>query len=115
MYLRDLDSFAKMLEQDQQDEKRKWRVLRAMAVCMVYGYLDYALEILDESKGLFGEVETRSLAASIRGNVTLASKLPDFRGRTRIFNTLNALAKFFQPSYKGWAVLGDEIGNVDYQ
>lgn len=99
LYMRTTESFGETLKRICDDEQKKSKVLRALSICFLYGYFDYALEIFNSSNTLFNEDETELIIEKIRSGVTgFAGKIPNFRGRGRISNLFDKLAKIFKPN-----------------
>ncbi|MEW6670415.1 MAG: hypothetical protein AB1427_01855 [Thermodesulfobacteriota bacterium] len=85
--------------------------MKALTLCLLFGYLDYALEILEPLKHLFSEMEIAHISKIIK-KVTLNQKLPSFRGRERLADFLLLLWKILRPTHGGWATKEQELGNL---
>lgn len=113
LYLRTPESFGETLKQIHDDELKKSKVLRALSICFLYGYFDYALEIFNSSNTLFDEDEMELVIEKIRNGVTgFAGKIPNFRGRGRIANLFHTLWKIFQPNSQSGIIRG-ELGAAE--
>lgn len=74
------------------------KLLRALSICQIYGFLDYGLELLDRMGSDFFEgSELEQLQSHIRRQAPLASKIPNFRGRKRLAAMVLRLAKWLAP------------------
>lgn len=74
------------------------KLLRAISICQIYGFLDYGLELMDRmGAGLFEESELQHLRSHIRSQAPLASKIPNIRGRKRLAAKVLKLAKWLAP------------------
>ena len=70
------------------------KFLRALSICQIYAFLDYALELLDlVGSDFFEEHELKNLQKHIRAQAPLFSRLPNFPGRKRLANFFDAIAK----------------------
>ena len=112
LYLRDLASLAALVEALPSDAERRSKVLHAMSVCAVYGYLDYALELFTQHAGLFTGAELAQVHDWAGREVWWGSRIPDFRGRGRLASWLGHLQRILQPSYRGWGTAGRVLGNL---
>jgi FkbM family methyltransferase len=114
LYFRRSDSLASVLNLIQDERERRAKVLKAVSACLLYGYVDYALEVFNEAASLFGEAERQSFLERIKKDNSGAGLIPNFRGRARIARMLHALGRRVQPPYKDWRVLGSgrELGNL---
>ncbi len=101
LYLSTPEKFCRTLEQIYDDVLKKSKALRALSICVLYGYFDYALEILNSADSLFDNDEVELITKTIKSVVTsFARKLPNFRGRARIANLFYRLWKVLQPNPK---------------
>lgn len=112
LYLRraeDLDAVAG----GRKDEARKSKVLKAVSISLLYGYLDYALYIFEMNSELFDEKEKRAFHGRLEREVPLSRKIPNFRGRGRIANAFYSMYKVMHPEGKGWVKRGRALGNLE--
>lgn len=97
LYLRTPESFGKTLEQIHDNVLKKSKVLRALSICFLYGYFDYALEIFRLADSLFDNDETELITKKVKSDVTsFARKIPNFRGRAKIADYVHRLWKVLQ-------------------
>ncbi len=113
LYLRDTDSLHRMLGPLQGDSSKKAKIARAISICAIYGYLDYALEIFTSEKDLFTREEQSSFMKALEKDVSLSRKIPDFRGRGHIANCIHSLYRLIHPSGRSWHSSGRALGNVE--
>lgn len=123
LYLRSPETFLKLLDNIADLEARKAKLLRAITVCVLYGYMDYALEVLDAGSHFFPETERRLAEAAIAAGRAGRDRIPDFRGRRRIADLFHSLWTLFEPVQaepavryfreKGWATGLRALGNSD--
>lgn len=107
LYLRTPESFDEILKRIHDNELRKSKVLRALSICFLYGYYDYALEIFNLAESLFDNDEAKLIIEKMKANVSgWARKIPDFRGRARIANLFYRLWEIFQPNPKKSIIKG---------
>ena len=60
LYLKDTEVFGQHLAQIEDDVVRKSKVLRAISICVLYGYFDYAAEIFELNRALFDNREIQT-------------------------------------------------------
>lgn len=113
LYLRTNTDYGRMLKSVTGADARKSKVLRAVSVCIIYGYLDYALGIFRENRGCFSDEEADAFEKSIKRDIQLSSNIPFFRGRGRVADIVYTLYKIIRPANKTWAMWGKELGNLD--
>lgn len=113
LYLRDIDGVKRVLERIEDGVMRKSKVLRALSICLLYGYLDYAVEIFEEARGMFSADEAQAFFTRISREVPLSRRIPNFRGRGRVAGLFLALYNVFRPTYHGWATVGNVLGNLE--
>ena len=111
LYVRDLPSLAALLTGLANDADRRAKVLHLMSVCVIYGYLDYALTAFRQHQVLFSSREVQAVEAVIGRQVSLSTRLPAFAGRGHVAVWLNALHGVFQQSHRGWGSAGPKLGN----
>jgi hypothetical protein len=113
LYLKGINSFKMTLDQISDISLKRSRIVRAISICLLYGYLDYALEIFNETRVLFTEIEADSLWHEVKKERPLSRTIPDFRGRGRIANVFYSVYKAIGDSYHGWAMAGKTLGNLE--
>jgi len=114
VYLRTPESFGDMLDKSYKEEiARKAKILKAISTCIIYGYLDYAVEIFERSKTLFSKEENRILMDGMRKEIRISNKIPNFFGRGKLSDVFYALYKVFHPEGKRWFTIGKALGNTE--
>jgi FkbM family methyltransferase len=71
-------SFANRLASD------RARICKAVVICSMYGYLDYADELLSTFSKLFSTDEIAELRRAFTAETPFTRKLPNFRGKRRL-------------------------------
>ncbi len=93
LYLKELDSFGKILEPLAEDEIKKSKILRAILICVyVYGYLDYAVELFKKYERFFEAKEREILMKELTEAHRFSPKINYYKARQKISITLK---KFF--------------------
>lgn len=93
-------------------DMRRSKVLRAMSICLLYGYQDYALE-LARSLGDVLTAEERDLAERRLRTGETAGALDNLPGRRIVAATLHRLWRLCVPRDDSWSISRAEIGNLD--
>lgn len=113
LYLKDSGEFIKGVSILKNEDEKKSKLVRAIAICLLYGYVDYALELLQKSQaaGIINSGERSILDSALKKNITLFGAIPYFRGKSAMAKILYRLYKLFQVGYRGWALGGEPLGN----
>ena len=93
-------------------ELRKSKVLRAISISLLYGYSDYALEILRVASDVFDADERGAIERHLRESGGPAGVLSDFPGRRHLAAAFHRLWKLCLPRDDAWSVSDAEIGNL---
>ena len=112
LYLRDTKNFGVYLDK-QNEQFKKSKVLRAISICILHGYLDYALELINDNLDVFSEIEINMFKENLKKDIPLSNKLPYFRGRGRIANLFWQIYNILNPGHKGWASSDKVLGNIE--
>ena len=79
-------------------EVARSKLLRALAICQIYGFLDCGLELLDVmGSDIFDGRQVRYLQKHIRAQAPLAARMPNFPGRKWMARRLLGLSKWMAP------------------
>jgi FkbM family methyltransferase len=74
------------------------KLLRALSICQIYGFLDYGLELIDiMGSDLFEASELKHLQDHLRAQAPLASRMPNFPYRKRFARLLCAVGNWLAP------------------
>lgn len=110
LYLRKSEYFIEMINRIENDFLKKSKILKAISICLLYGYIDYALEILDVLSSLFTPDELLLIKKIIRSNTSYSIKIPYFKGKGRIANLFRTLWEFFNAPGRGWVIRDKRLG-----
>ena len=91
----------------------KGKLLRALSVCILYGYLDYCLALVDEFKSVFTDDELTKLQTLIRKQAPLSAMIPPFHGRKWLSNLIYKMYKFLKPYYYTTTTTPTDLGNFE--
>jgi FkbM family methyltransferase len=94
-------------------DNRKSKVLRAISIALLYGYVDYALEIGAAAGDLFSADERAIIERRLRESGENHGPLPVFPGRRRLASGFRRLWKLCRVPNEGWSVSDAGIGNLD--
>jgi FkbM family methyltransferase len=93
--------------------QRRARLLRAISVSLLYGYVDYAIELFGPNRELFESAVAAEISRQLESDVRLSTRLPHFRGRGMLSHFFYRLHRLFFPTHGGWASGGRHLGNLD--
>lgn len=110
LFFKTVPGLAAMLDRMESADRKRAKVIRAVTLCLLYGYADYALDVYDSQRNLFEAKEQESFAAFLKG-LRRSSPGPDFRGRWRLAQIFQRLAEIVDPSNASWSVGRERIGN----
>ena len=111
LYLRDLSSLRSLVDGFSAAVDRRAKVLHAIAVCGVYGYLDWAIEMFEDHRALFSDAEAGAFREHMGQQVPLGERLPDFPGRQRLAAFLDRGHRMLRKNHRGWGSAGPSLGN----
>jgi len=104
-----LRSMIAVLDADRQQGK----VLKALSVALLYGYVDYALEILHEVGDQLSADERALIERRLRESDRRHNSLPNFPGRRHFAAVFRRLWKLFREPSDSWSISDPGIGNLD--
>jgi FkbM family methyltransferase len=90
----------------------KSKVLRAVSIVLLYGYVDYALEIVRESTGILGPDERALIEGRLRRDGVARGLLPRFPGKRTLAAALRRVARWLTDPDGGWSVGEGKTGNL---
>jgi FkbM family methyltransferase len=111
LYFKDLDGLAGVFAHAATEELRRIKLLHMLAVCWVYGYLDFAAEILVHFAIYVTAEERERLERSLAASPRLSARLPAFPGRARVAGAVAWLSRALRLGYRGWGDAGPGLGN----
>lgn len=111
LYLKDMQVFAGNLHELQDAGTRKSKVLRAVSICILYGYFDIALEVFEPNRSLFTADENTAFDGFVKSSIVLSNRLPHFPGRDRLARLFGFLHRALKR--RGWAATGSALGNLE--
>lgn len=99
LYLRGLEEFFTDIERLEEPDHKTAKALKAISVCLLYGYLDYAVETARTAKshGIVDEDELETIERLIMTQVPFSNRLPRIRGRGRLASLFYRLYDALRP------------------
>ena len=113
LYLKTERRFQEELERMTDLHRRRAKLLRAMSICLLYGYVDYAVELFGPNRELFEASSASEIARELESDVRFSTRLPHFRGRGFLSGMFYRLHRLFFPTRRGWASADPYLGNVE--
>ena len=87
-------------------------VLKAIAVALLYGYCDYALEIARHATTLLTGDERATIETELRTAAARDFDRTDFPGRRPLAAAVHRLWRLLRPRDEGWSVSNAHLGNM---
>ena len=113
LYFKSLRSIEDALKRGERGkEYDKTKILKAISISILYGYLDRVYDLFAAYRDLFFPAEQEILLSVLKRQVPPAAKLPNFRGRGRLYNLANKIANLIKPQGHGWADSPTKLGNI---
>jgi FkbM family methyltransferase len=91
---------------------RRARILKAIAIALLYGYCDYAMTIAREAGSALTDEERRTIEAELREAGEREFGRAEFPGRRPLAAALHRLWKIIRPRDDGWSVSNPYLGNL---
>ena len=109
LYFKSHEYFSKNLDQKTGEEKKS-KMAHFVSTALLYGYIDYALELCESFRDLFSAEEYKQLTDKINARAASFKKLPAFPGRGRLAKVFYKLWKSLR--MENYKLKGDRLGNV---
>ncbi len=113
LYFKTEQRFQQELDEIADLPQRQAKLLRAMSISLLYGYVDYAIELFQPNRELFEPPVAAEISQQLQSDVRLSTRLPHFRGRGFLSHLFYRLHRLFFPTRDGWASGGRHLGNLD--
>lgn len=111
LYLRTPEAVVAIIESIADKEQAKAKALKTFAICALYGYFDYAMELFQRLKDRFSDEEQVSIHQWLVRHTGWSYRIPLFGGRHRLSKLFYHLSEFFKVPYNEWATVERELGN----
>lgn len=115
LYLRDSAAFSRVADLLADSRLKKSKILRALSICMLYGYFDYALELFRMNKDLFSLAEAESVEFYIIDNGHKYQRCLKFTGQKMISDLIYKIWKTVRPREYNWKKYIFKPGNRGYE
>ena len=113
LYFRSPDQLQKKFSNIKDEVLLKSKILHSISIAILYGYIDYALEVFEKQKSVFTEEESRTLLTRLKRSKCFSAMIPWFPGRGKVAKLFKKLYNTFRYTYKGWVVTEEFLGNLD--
>jgi FkbM family methyltransferase len=114
LYLKPFERLFAVEQLSSEPEYGKAKVLKALSISLIYGYVDYTLELLEQAGAakILSTSEKDLISRRISEPWRKQWQLPSFRGRGRIERFLGLLNRLFtKRSPWSWIAADSELGN----
>jgi FkbM family methyltransferase len=95
LYLRSVNSFKAGVTSAQSTEERHAMLMHAISICLLYGYPDYAREVVGALQSEYAKEVIAFVNKQIDNYLSSSFWLPQMRGQARLSGILQQLLKFF--------------------
>jgi FkbM family methyltransferase len=111
LYLKDTTVFTNSVDNIKGVTTKTSKVLNAISICLLYGYVDYAHEIFNANIAKFQDGESKIIANQLKRTKTIGNYIPDFKGKGRLSNLLYLLGDIFNTGNSFWSNNDKILGN----
>jgi len=112
LYLRKCKDILRIIDSIPDILEKKSKALKIIAISCIYGYFDYAKEVLVTVAGIFDKAELDVVEKTIVSSVRWESFIPNFKGRGLIAGIFYSLWDIARPLHNKWAMIDRKLGNV---
>lgn len=112
VYFLNLKRLKSLINNIENANERKAKVLKAISIALLYGYSDYALAIFQQHETIFSDREVSAFYDMIYKKIGFWARIPDFRGKIKLAKVFFFLFNLFRPTHNRWATTGEELGNM---
>jgi hypothetical protein len=102
IYFKRADEVVRIVNRYGTAVEKKAKIAKAIAICLMYGHYDYALEVLSLVPELFTKEESSAAEKIIRKKMSRRWNFPDFRGRWALARLFYRLWSIIEPCYNRW-------------
>jgi FkbM family methyltransferase len=88
-------------------------VLHLISIAVLYGYVDYALEVASAQSALFSPDERVTIDRALRSHTDPARRTARFPGRGPLARASRRLWRWLREPNDGWSVSDPDLGNRD--
>lgn len=111
LYFMDAEMFVHSTYRFDDNTLRRSKILRAITICLLHGYADYAREIADIAHDMFTSKEYESLVSSIIEKGKPQSPIPHFLGRATLSSFFLRIGNLLKPASHNWQQARSDVGN----
>jgi FkbM family methyltransferase len=113
LYLKTEEALQERLARLADPDEQRGVLLHALSISLLYGYADYALQLLHPNRGLLDPAHAVHVERELKADVRWSTRLPHFRGRGWLSHFFYRIHRLLYPTHGGWASGGRHLGNVD--
>ena len=111
LFFKRVEGFVDSCKRNYHDNEVREKVKKAIVVASLYGYIGYAVELLEHTEGMFSSGDFSEIMIMLKKCKPLSEKIPNFKGKGRIYSMLNSLSSLFRSSSQGAFHADNKIGN----
>jgi FkbM family methyltransferase len=111
LYLRNQESLKTLVDRVEDPYKKKAKILNTLAICVLYGYYDYALEVLGNLTSGFDTKEAGMIEAWLKRQGSGTRWFRKLARSPKIGAALDIMANFVRGNISGWSFSDRKLGN----
>ena len=111
LYLRSVSAL-QALASGLDTDLRQSKVLHALSIALLYGYVDYALDIASSTSALWSEDDVTAIEQALRATDEPGGTLSKLPGSRQLGAALGRLREELREAPEGWSVSDPELGNL---
>ncbi|NQU34616.1 MAG: FkbM family methyltransferase [Bacteroidetes bacterium] len=111
LYFKKPENFKQTVRKIKDINYKKSKVLNAISICLLYGYVDYAYEIFNANNNIFKLEESKSITIKLKKITSLGNYIPNFKGKARLSNLFYNLGDIFCTGNRYWSKNDRKLGN----
>jgi len=113
LYLPDLNTVIRRLDVIEGKKAKKAKLLKAVSIAFLYGYIDYGVSMFEKGIDLFDDKEKSAFYKTVNKQIRICTRIPHFPGKGMLASVFKKLYNTFRYSNNGWATGQEKLGNLD--
>jgi len=112
LYFKSMHGLNKILNHLEDAPAKKSKLIKILSICFLYGYYDYAYQILTSFRDLFEPNESKVIEIKIKNHIHIRRRIPYFPGRKKLSDLFYKLWDIFEPKPTRSSSGMSSIGNT---
>ena len=94
-------------------DRRRSKLLKAISIALLYGYADYALELVRRLGAAWAPSEAGEIERTLRAQTVTRDSLGNVPGRRQLSAGVRRLWRLLREPSRAWSVSDPDLGNVE--